>query len=401
MKHFYLLLALSSFLVSALPAAAQISIDEVNAEQEGVTFRDRLKSTPVDVDYFSLARYKAERAAIRKERNYLEIKADLQGSLTSYNDSWIAVSGGDNSIALTATLFLKHTFTKNLFTVETIFNAKMGYNRMRVETTNDDGSTDSNGVWFKNQDEFDISVSPAFKMSKNWSYGSILNFRSQFVNGYKSRTEQKKEHLKSKFMTPGYLDISLGITYKSPKPKFPIVINLSPIALNATFAENDWIRRRQVEERVDSEGKKTETEIKPAYNYGIEDPDKTSKYEGGSSIQIDFDRTFGKSNYLHYKTRISGFYGWMTDLGQKNKIRDYTEYRLAYEKWLSGGQNIKDKPRLPIHPTVRWENTLEIYATKYIKTTLNFQLYYNRAQNLDVQTNTQLLVGLTYTFKNK
>ena len=191
MKHFYLLLALSSFLVSALPAAAQISIDEVNAEQEGVTFRDRLKSTPVDVDYFSLARYKAERAAIRKERNYLEIKADLQGSLTSYNDSWIAVSGGDNSIALTATLFLKHTFTKNLFTVETIFNAKMGYNRMRVETTNDDGSTDSNGIWFKNQDEFVISVAPSFKMSDNWSYGTILNFRSQFVNGYKFFFEQK------------------------------------------------------------------------------------------------------------------------------------------------------------------------------------------------------------------
>ena len=393
MKHFYLLLALSSFLVSALPAAAQISIDEVNAEQEGVTFRDRLKSTPVDVDYFSLARYKAERAAIRKERNYLEIKADLQGSLTSYNDSWIAVSGGDNSIALTATLFLKHTFTKNLFTVETIFNAKMGYNRMRVETTNDDGSTDSNGVWFKNQDEFDISVSPAFKMSKNWSYGSIFKFRSQFVNGYVSRTEQERKHLKSTFMTPGYLDISFGFTYNCPVKKFPIVINLSPLSLNATFAESDWIRRRQ----VDKDG----NEIKPAYSYGIEDPDKTSKYEGGSSIQIDFDRTFGKSNYLHYKTRISGFYGWMTDLGQKNKIRDYTEYRLAYEKWLSGGQNIKDKPRLPIHPTVRWENTLEIYATKYIKTTLNFQLYYNRAQNLDVQPNTQLLVGLTYTFKNK
>ena len=393
MKHFYLLLALSSFLVSALPAAAQISIDEVNAEQEGVTFRDRLKSTPVDVDYFSLARYKAERAAIRKERNYLEIKADLQGSLTSYNDSWIAVSGGDNSIALTATLFLKHTFTKNLFTVETIFNAKMGYNRMRVETTNDDGSTDSNGVWFKNLDEFDISVSPAFKMSKNWSYGSIFKFRSQFVNGYVSRTEQERKHLKSTFMTPGYLDISFGFTYNCPVKKFPIVINLSPLSLNATFAESDWIRRRQ----VDKDG----NEIKPAYSYGIEDPDKTSKYEGGSSIQIDFDRTFGKSNYLHYKTRISGFYGWMTDLGQKNKIRDYTEYRHAYEKWLSGGQNIKDKPRLPIHPTVRWENTLEIYATKYIKTTLNFQLYYNRAQNLDVQTNTQLLVGLTYTFKNK
>ncbi len=48
-----------------------------------------------------------------------------------------------------------------------------------------------------------------------------MNFRSQFVNGYKSRTEQKEEHLKSKFMTPGYLDISLGITYKSPKSQIP------------------------------------------------------------------------------------------------------------------------------------------------------------------------------------
>ena len=246
-----------------------------------------------------------------------------------------------------------------------------------------------------------VSVAPSFKMSENWSYGSILNFRSQFVNGYKSRTEQKKEHLKSKFMTPGYLDISLGITYKSPKPKFPIVINLSPIALNATFAENDWIRRRQVEERVDSEGKKTETEIKPAYNYGIEDPDKTSKYEGGSSIQIDFDRTFGKTGFLRYRTTLYSFYGWITDIGQKNKISDYSEYRIAYDDWVEKGSDIKTKPRLPIHPIVRWENTIDIKATKYLSTSLSFQLYYNRAQNLDVQTRTLLSVGLTYTFKNK
>ena len=209
--------------------------------------------------------------------------------------------------------------------------------------------------------------------------------RWSFVNGYKSRTEQKKEHLKSKFMTPGYLDISLGITYKSPKPKFPIVINLSPIALNATFAENDWIRRRQVEERVDSE-----------------DPDKTSKYEGGSSIQIDFDRTFGKTGFLRYRTTLYSFYGWITDIGQKNKISDYTKFRHAYEEWdKTANKDIKDKPRLPIHPIARWENTLDIKATKYLSTTLSFQFYYNRAQNVDVQTRTLLSVGLTYTFKNK
>ena len=388
MKHLFPIFALAAFLLASVPASAQISIDEVNAEQQSVTFQDKLKSTSVDVDYFNLARYKAERAAIRKERNYLEFGGGLQGALTSYNDPWIATSGGDNSIALVATFNLKHIFTKDLFTIETKFNAKLGYNRMKV--TVDDKEE---GMWFKNQDEFEISTAPSFKMTKNWSYGVIAKFRSQFVNGYKSRTEQEEADLKSKFMTPAYLDISLGITYKSPEKKFPITVNMSPLALNATFAENDWIRKRQ----VDKDG----NEIKPAYPYGIEDPDRTSKYEGGSSVQIDFDRTFGKTGYLRYRTMLYGFYGWISDIGQRNKISDYSKYLEAFEKWNAGDKNIKDKPRLPIHPIVRWTNTIDIKATKFLSTTLSFELYYNRAQNVDVQTKTLLSVGLTYTFKNK
>ena len=388
MKHLFPIFALAAFLLASVPASAQISIDEVNAEQQSVTFQDKLKSTSVDVDYFNLARYKAERAAIRKERNYLEFGGGLQGALTSYTDPWIATSGGDNSIALVATFNLKHIFTKDLFTIETKFNAKLGYNRMKV--TVDDKEE---GIWFKNQDEFEISTAPSFKMTKNWSYGVIAKFRSQFVNGYKSRTEQEEADLKSKFMTPAYLDISLGITYKSPEKKFPITVNMSPLALNATFAENDWIRKRQ----VDKDG----NEIKPAYPYGIEDPDRTSKYEGGSSVQIDFDRTFGKTGYLRYRTMLYGFYGWISDIGQRNKISDYSKYLEAFEKWNAGDKNIKDKPRLPIHPIVRWTNTIDIKATKFLSTTLSFELYYNRAQNVDVQTKTLLSVGLTYTFKNK
>ena len=66
---------------SSDPASAQISVDEVDAGGRSVTFQDKLKSTPVDVDYFSRARYKAERAAIRKERNYLEFNSGVQGRL--------------------------------------------------------------------------------------------------------------------------------------------------------------------------------------------------------------------------------------------------------------------------------------------------------------------------------
>ena len=115
MKYFYLLFGLIPALLAGNPAFAQISIDEVDAKEDKVTFQDKLKSTSVDVDYFSLARYKAERAAIRKERNYLEFSGGIQGSLTSYNDPWISVSGGDNSIALTAVFGLLFGMGNNQF----------------------------------------------------------------------------------------------------------------------------------------------------------------------------------------------------------------------------------------------------------------------------------------------
>ena len=388
MKYRSLFLLLPALLAASV-ASAQFSVDEVDVRQDEVAFHDPVRSIPVEVEYFNRARYRAERAAIRKERNKLEFGGGLQGALTSHNDSWIKVSGGDNSIALMASLFLNHTFTKNLFSVETKFIAKFGYNRMKVETKTDDG-TSSEGVWFKNQDEFDISVAPSFKMSKNWSYGAIFKFRSQFANGYISRTQQGEIERKSAFMAPGYLDISLGITYKCPKEKFPIVVNISPIALSAVFVESGRIRENIWDK-------------KPGWQtYGLAGPDKTSKYEGGSSVQVDFDRTFGKKGIFRYRTSIFSFYGWITDIGQRNKISDYSDYMHALDEW-NNTENapISAKPNLPIHPTVRWTNTIDIKATKYLSTTLNFELYYNRAQNVDVQTKTLLSVGLAYTFKNK
>lgn len=392
-------------LVAAMPARAQFTIDRVEPKKESINFTtaDTLKKTTADTEYFSRARYRAERAAIRKERNTLEITSGLQGTLTSYNDPWVDVSGGDNSIAIVASLYLNHKFTKNLFSVETKFEGKFGYNRMKVEMPMFDATTgdamvdeagnqlmDREGIWFKNQDEFSIQISPSWKMSKNWSYGATLKFRSQIAKGYVSRTEQERKDLKSSFMTPGYLDLSVGLKYACPSKKFPIKVDLSPLALSAVYANNSWIRREQ----YDEDGNR----IKKAFNYGIEDPDKSAKYEGGSSIQLDFDRTFGKNEYLRYRTTLFSFWGWITNLGLDNKVKRWDAYKEALEAWDG---NIKTKPRLPIHPTVRWENTIDIKATKFLTTSISFQLYYNRAQNTSIQTKTLLSVGLSYTFKNK
>lgn len=366
-------------------AAAQFTIDNVKTRptsKEVVNHKDTVTRSEVSTEYFNQARYRAERAAIRKERNKFEFTASIQGTMTAYNDAWIENSGGDNAVAALAKVLLKHNYKKGKFTIDNKIDAKFGYNRMKVETTLDDGSVDNKGVWFKNQDEFLLETKPAIKFSQNWDFSSIIKFRSQFASGYKSRTEQELEHRKSAMFAPAYFDVSLGLTYSCPKKGFPIKINLAPLAMNSTFVNSELVRQN-------------------GYLYGLVSADKTSKWEGGSSVQIDFDRKWGKREWFRYRTTLYSFSGWMTNIGLDNKVRDYGEYVVAYKQWEANGKVAADKPILPIHPTVRWENTISLKASKYFTTDISFQLYYNRAQNLKVQTQTLLSVGLSYTFKNK
>ena len=355
MNKFFTTLAFS--LLLAVPAAAQVTIDDTKSEPSEESFRTEVRERDrVATEFENKARYRAERAAIRKERNYLEVSASVQGTLTAFNNSWIKTKGGDNAIAAIAQAHLLHNFKKDRFVIETVFDAKFGYNRMKITDANDK----EKGVWFKNQDELLISTAPAFQFSPNWSFGSIIKFRTQFANGYTAREKQSRADRMSSFMAPGYLDVSLGFTYTCPKERFPIKINLSPLALSATFVESELVR------------KYFEAENSRAYGVAT---DRTSLYEGGSSIQIDFDRTFGKKGVIRYRTTLYSFYGWLS--------------------------NFSSQVTTKVHPTVRWENTVNIKATKYLTTDLYFQMYYNKAQSTSVQTQTLLSVGLTYTFKNK
>ena len=101
MKQFYLLSTLLCALAISNPVSAQITIDEVKTDPSERILKNEVRPTTVDAQsYFSRARYRAERAAIRKERNTLEFGGGILGSVASYSDSWIETSGGDNSIGL-------------------------------------------------------------------------------------------------------------------------------------------------------------------------------------------------------------------------------------------------------------------------------------------------------------
>ena len=73
-------------------------------------------------------------------------------------------------------------------------------------------------------------------MHRNWSYSASINIRSQFSQGYKSRTEHI---LVSDFMSPGYFDIAAGFTYA--KAGSPFKITLSPLGGNIVTVLNDML----------------------------------------------------------------------------------------------------------------------------------------------------------------
>ena len=350
MKRFYTTI-IALFVASA--AMAQVSIDEVATSPEQKSIETDMKSQAVDANYVSEAAERAERLAIRKERNTVDFTANLHGSLTAFSESWQAA--GDNTITILANLNFLHTYKKGRFSLTNTASAKFGYNNMKMEL---EGK--QKGVWFKNVDEVAISTSPQWALVKDWSYGANVKFRTQLAPGYGARGDKQIGNPRaSNFMTPGYLDASLGFTYILPSEKFPLKVNLAPIAMSATYRDD----------------------IRTSNNYGVDEPNR-SKYEGGLSVQLDFDKTWGKNGWLRYRTTAYSFYGWITDLSKWSKAED----KSAYEH---------------VVPTLRWENTIDIKATKYISTQIYVQLYYNKAEINKLQVQSMLSVGLTYTFKNK
>ncbi len=345
MKKIFAILALA-MLLPATNLFAQVSVDNVAAAEDKVVFENNMKEADVSVDIDSEAKRRAERLMIRKERNTLDFTANLHGSLTAFSESWQAA--GDNTITVLASVNFLHTYKKGRFTLTNNAVGKFGYNNMKIDLNGK-----QRGVWFKNVDEIALSTSPQWALVKNWSYGANVKFRTQFAPGYDARGDKQLGNQRvSNFMTPGYLDASLGFTYILPSEKFPLKVNLAPIAMSATYR----------------------TDLDTSKDYGVAAPLR-QKYEGGLSVQLDFDKTWGKSGWLRYRTTAYSFYGWITGLAS-NKFSETL-------------------------PTLRWENTFDIKATKYISTQIYVQLYYNSAECSKLQLQSMLSVGLTYTFKNK
>lgn len=309
-------------------AVAQYTIRRAQPQREevaqpalrGIT---RNKVDTLSNDYYDHAAWVAERNRQRRERNLLEVEWSFQTSALQF-ENWTA--GGDNTFSGLATLFAHHRYKRSKFAHDLTINARYGMNYID-ETP------------FKNVDELKISEVMSWDMQEGaWSYSATLNFRTQFGDGYESRTDQT---LISAVLSPGYLDVSVGFTY-APSGA-PYKVTLSPIAGNMITMLDDRL-----------------------YEQGLNGvPAGDRVYSSiGPSINASFDKTF-----------------W----GE----------RVRYRSTLYAFTNLTSLP------TVRWDNWLDFNLSKYLSVKLYGVIYYLESASPKAQYQYSATLGLSYKFRNK
>ena len=324
----FLVLFLLAVVSGGTDAVAQYTIRRAQPQREesaeptlrGLT-NDKVSNT-LNNDYYDHAAWVAERNRVRKERNLFEIEGSFQTSALQF-DNWTA--GGDNTFSGLATLFVHHRYKQSKFAHDLTVNARYGINYI-------------DNMAFKNVDELKISEVMSWDIQGSWSYSATLNFRTQFGDGYESRTDQT---LISAVLSPGYMDVSVGFTY-APSGA-PFKVTLSPIAGNMITMLDDRL-----------------------YQQGLNGvPAGERVYSSiGPSINASFDKKFWKER-VRYRSTLYLFTDIVTP------------------------------------PTARWDNWLDLNLSKYLSVKLYGVIYYLESASPRAQYQYSATLGLTYKFRNK
>ncbi len=184
-------------------------------------------------------------AAPVKERHWLQtFNASLQFSQAYVSPNWY--QGGNNNLNVLANIYynakLNQAYHPNLL-FETTAQYKLGINNAP------DDSIHSYNV---SDDLFQITSTFGYKAAKRWYYSVSLLFKTQLLHSYKSNSHD----LRSALLSPGELNIGLGMTYNYVnKPK--------TVNFDASIAPMSYNLKTCIDSQIDpglyeiAEGRKT------------------------------------------------------------------------------------------------------------------------------------------------
>lgn len=228
--------------------------------------------------------------------------------------NWAA--GGVNNFSINGISNLFATYKKDNLSWDNTLN--LGYGIQKL-------GTKENAQIQKTDDKFDFSSKLGIKATKKLNYAVLMNFSTQFTNGYNYPDDST---VISGFMAPGYFIFAAGIDYK---PNTTLSIFIAPLTSKSTFVNNQTL--------ADAEA------------YGV---------EAGKKIRSEFGGYF-KAVYTK---------DIMKNVNLNTKLGLFSNY-------LHNPQNID----------VDWEVLLGMKINKYLTANLSTQLLYDDDIMVPVDTN--------------
>ncbi|MDE5724651.1 MAG: DUF3078 domain-containing protein [Duncaniella sp.] len=162
-----------------------------------------------------------------------EFNVNLQFSQAYVSPNWY--QGGNNSLNALGSIFYKvklnPAFHENLL-FENTFQYKLG-----MMNAPDDELRD----YSISEDLFQWNMTAGYKSSRRWYYSLNAQFKTQFLNNFKKGTNE----LKASFLSPGELNVGLGMTYNYVNPK-------KTVTFDASISPLSWNMKTVINKRMDA-----------------------------------------------------------------------------------------------------------------------------------------------------
>lgn len=294
--------------------------------------------------------------------------------------NWAA--GGYHSVSLAASIDGKANYAKD----KIIWN-----NRIQL----DYGflwSADKRGLMQKSTDRMYLESTWSYKMSdkSKWDYTASYDLKSQFSNTFDNYVQDPETGkwsgtLKSGFMSPGYTNLALGISWI---PTSWFNMNLAPITGGVTICAIEDLRKsygmpvKYVETQDDG------TEITHYHS---------RLFQFGTQLKANFKATI--NDVFVYETQLVMFYDYIN----RPKV-----WECAYDETGARIDNVQVETAFPIR--INWDNKISWSISKFISLAFNTWLIYDpnvtiyengEPQGDKIQFKEFLAISFTYSIRNK
>ncbi len=267
-------------------------------------------------------------------RNWLhEFNSSLHFTQSYISGNWY--QGGENNLNILGDVEWKCNLNQDVNT-KWMWNNTIHY-KLGVSTAHGDSLRN----YMVNEDNFQLTSQLGYKAVKNWYYSATLNFKTQFFNTYKTNAET----MTASFLSPGELNLGLGMTYsgKSAHSERTFNLALAPLSYNLLICRD-----------IDR--------LNPT-SFGI-DAGRHTKHSVGSNLEAKW--------VINFSPTIS----W------SSRLYAFTDY-----DYVQGD----------------WENTVTFSITRHLNTKVYAHLRYDKSRTRDDDWNYWqfkeiLSLGLTYRF---